>query len=227
MARYVSLVIVFLFTSFGAASEDSDAWRAFALDYYVDKDNGNGGRCPQPENGGWQLRSKPRAPTSLVETTSAPIVDETASAVRAAFSHLDIPPGFVLPPARATIWRARGGGALLVFGASAPSERKEQAQVWNEDLGRLVEQPAFAHQLSTALWIADGRATLIDHQVQADADLETYAWSLEPVDIVDIDGDGELDVVLRLHGYEFEELRIFTLKGTKAVSRLHLQGCFL
>jgi hypothetical protein len=92
-------------------------------------------------------------------------------------------------------------------------------EVYDDQLGRLVQVPAREHIVQAAIWLRGPDTTIIIEDIAPDQDAEMFGCMWEPHDVVDIDRDGNPEVVLLHHGYEYQMLRIFTLTDTEALAR--------
>jgi hypothetical protein len=221
-------VVLFLFVlPYTAGSQTStDQWASLVVQYYIDTDNENAGYCPEPYDG-WDIKYDSRAPRSMMKSQGTPLEPRIEAAISAAFAKDTVPEGIKVPPASATVWTIEGGSVVVTFEARAVSGRTETADVWDESLDKLVPRPAYANLLSAALWVRGDAATIIQHEGQSDADLETYFFAVDVHDVVDLDLDGDPEVVLHERAYERESLNVFTVGSGGVTERIRLQGCSL
>jgi len=215
-----------IFSHTAGSRTATDQWASVVAQYYVDTDNGNAGRCPEPYDG-WDIKYGSRAARSMVKSQSTSLEPQSKAAIRAAFAKDTIPEGIKVPPASATIWTIEGESVVVTFEARAASKRTETAGVWDDGLGKLVQRPAYANLLSAALWVRGDAATIIQQQGRSDADLETYFFAVSVHDVVDLDFDGDPEVVIHERSYERESLNVFTVTSGGVTERVRLQGCSL
>ncbi len=196
------------------------------VQYYIDTDNGNAGRCSEPYNG-WDIKYGSRAPRSMVKSQSTVLEPRSEAAIRTAFGKDTIPEGIKVPPASVITWTIEGDSVVVTFEARAASKRTETEGVWDEGLDKVVQRPAYANLLSAALWVRGDTAIIIQQQGLSDAYLETYFFAVDVHDVVDIDLDGDPEVVLHERAYERESLNVFTVRSGSVTERVRLQGCSL
>lgn len=219
-------LFLFVFSYASGSQTSTDLWASVVVQYYIDTDNGNAGRCFEPYNG-WDIMHEFRAPRSMVKSQSTLLDPRSEAAIRAAFEKDTIPEGIKVPPASAIVWAIEGDSVVVTFEARAASKRTETEGVWDEGLDKVVQRPAYANLLSAALWVTDDSATIIQQQGRSDAYLETYFFAVDLLDVVDIDLDGDPEVVLHERAYEWEGLNVFTMRSGSVIERVRLQGCSL
>ena len=217
---------LFVFPYTAGSQTSTDQWASLVVKYYIDTDNGNAGYCPEPYDG-WDIKYGSRAPRSMVKSQGIPLEPRSEAAIRAAFTKDTIPEGIEVPPASATIWTIEGDSVVITFKARAASRRTETVGVWDERLDKLVQRPAYANLFSAALWVRGDAATIIQQEGRSDADLETYFFAVDVHDVVDLDLDGDPEVVLHERAYEWESLNVFTVRSGSVTARIRLQGCSL
>jgi hypothetical protein len=91
-------------------------------------------------------------------------------------------------------------------------------EVYDDQLDRLVQVPAREHFVQAAIWLRGLNAIIIMEDIALDRDTEMFGCMWEPHDVVDIDRDGNPEVVLLEHRYECQTLKIFTLTDTEALA---------
>jgi len=217
---------LFVFPYTAGSQISTDQWASLVVQYYIDTDNGNAGRCFEPYNG-WDIMHEFRAPGSMVKSQSTLLDPRSEAAIRAAFEKDTIPEGIKVPPASAIVWAIEGDSVVVTFEARAASKRTETVGVWDDRLDKLVQRPAYANLLSAALWVRGDAATIIQQQGRSDVELETYFFAVDLLDVVDIDLDGDPEVVLHERAYEWEGLNVFTMRSGSVIERVRLQGCSL
>ena len=223
----IAVTLCLLVSPYTAGSGVStDQWASLVVQNYIDTDNGNAGRCRQPYDG-WDIKYSSRAPRSMVKSGSTLLEQRSRAAIRAAFANIAIPEGISVPPVSATIWTIEGDSVVVTFDARAPSKRTETEGVWDDTLNKLVQRPVYANLLSAALWLRGDAATIIQQQGQSDAYLETYFFAVSVHDVVDLDLDGDPEIVLHERSYERESLNVFTVRNGSVIERIRLQGCSL
>ena len=223
----ISVALSLFVFSYAAGSQTStDLWASVVVEYYIDTDNGNAGRCFEPYNG-WDIMHGSRAPRSMVKSQGIPLEPRSEAAIGAAFEKDTNPEGIKVPPASAIVWAIEGDSVVVTFEARAASRRTETVGVWDDRLDKLVQRPAYANLLSAALWVRGDTATIIQQQGRSDVELETYFFAVDLLDVVDIDLDGDPEVVLHERAYEWEGLNVFTMRSGSVTERVRLQGCSL
>ena len=133
---------LFIFSHAAGSQTPTDQWASVVVQYYIDTDNGNAGRCPEPYNG-WDIEYGSRAPQSMVKSQSTSLERRSEAAIRTAFATDTVPEGIKVPPASATIWTIEGDSLVVTFEARAASKRTETAGVWDDGLDKLVQRPAY------------------------------------------------------------------------------------
>jgi len=223
----ITVVLSLCVFPYTAGSQIStDQWSLLVMQYYIDTDNGNAGYCPEPYDG-WDIKYGARAPRSMVKSQSTSLEPRIEAAIRAAFAKDTIPEGIKVPPASATIWTIEGDSVVVTFEARAVSKRTETEGVWDDRLDKLVQRPAYANLLSAAIWVRGDAATIIQQQGRSDVELETYFFAVDMHDVVDLDLDGDPEVVLRQRAYEWESLNVFTVRSGSVTQRVRVKGCSL
>lgn len=202
------------------ACQDAETdWEAFAVAQYVDTTAGDAGR----DEHGWVLAEGRRAEESLVLDTAyrlpARLLETVRRAVQAVADSAGI--GVVTGEHAETSTRAwrSAGGTLVTVSASNPSARTETAEIFDDELGRLVTVPAYRNFVEAALWLADTTSVLAA-DAHVDQGIEGYGGpSWLPHDIVDVDGDGTPEIILLEVGYESRRLAIFAIVDGLGVLR--------
>ena len=226
-AGAITVVLSLLVIPYAIGSQTStDQWESVAVLYYMDTGNGNAGRCSEPYNG-WDIKRGYHAPRSIVKSQSKILEPRIEAAIRAAFEKETVPEGIEVPPASAIIWMIEGGSVVVTFEARAASKRTETEDAWDEVLDKPVKIPSYANLLSAAVWVKGDTAIIVQQQSQSDAYLQTYYFAVDLHDVVDIDLDGDPEVVLHERAYEREGLNVFTVRSDGVTKRVLLQGCAL
>ncbi len=226
-AGAITVTLSLLVIPYAVGSQTStEQWASIAVQYYVDTDNGNAGRCSEPYNG-WDIKRASHAPRSIVKSQSKSLEPRIEAAIRAAFEKETVPNGIELPPASATIWAIEGGSVVVTFEARAASKRSETEDAWDEALDKSAQIPSYANLLAAAVWVKGDTAIIIQQQSRSDAYLQTYYFAVDLHDVVDIDLDGDPEVVLHERAYEWQGLNVFTVRSDSVTERVRLQGCAL
>jgi hypothetical protein len=185
----------------------------------VDQAYGEGGRYPKGDvREGWKILEGHRAPGSLVTKQDLRLSAKQISAIRQAFVAKSLPNGIEVPGKRYSAWGTAKDETLVTFCATAPSG-DQMTEVYDDQLGRLVQVPAREHFVQAAIWLRGSNTTIIIEDTAPDRDTEMFGCLWEPYDIVDIDRDGNPEVLLLQRGYEYQLLRIFTLTETGVLAR--------
>jgi len=214
--RSVFLLVVLLVLQLSrtsGAQEESQPWKGFAMRHYVDRSTDKSGRYTDGRKG-WKIK-RGRAPGSLVISDKATLPSSVSQAIQSALSNKEIPKGITIPPQDYEAWQSKGGEYLITFCMSAPGDSPGTYEIWDEKQGKLIETPAYEHFVQATLWVKGLKASVITEDISFDQDVESYGCHWDLQDIVDIDKNGQPEVVLVERGYESEELKIFTIdQGT-------------
>jgi catechol 2,3-dioxygenase-like lactoylglutathione lyase family enzyme len=130
-----------------ACQEAAPDWEAFAVAQYVDTTVGDGGQ----DEHGWTMVEGRRAEGSLVLDTAHVLADPLRESVHRAVQ--DVADSAGIGPvigegllAALRVWRT-ASGILVTVSASNPSARTETADVFDDQLGRLVTVPAYRNYI--------------------------------------------------------------------------------
>ena len=223
----ITMTLSLLVIPYAVGSQAStDQWASIAVLYYIDTNNGNAGRCSEPYNG-WDIKRGSHARRSMVKSQSKTLEPRIKAAIKTAFEKESVPEGIEVPPASAVIWTIEGGSVVVTFEARAASNRTETEDAWDEALDKPVQVPSYANLLAAAVWVKGDTATIVQQQSRPDAYLQTYYFAVDLHDVVDIDLDGNPEVVLHERAYEWQGLNVFTVRSDSVAERVRLQGCAL
>ena len=213
LASIVVLAAVVL--SYGCKSPPVD-WEAFARRSYVDADTAQGGR----DKWGWLIARGQRARESRVTSAGESWSQRDWRAVLDTLTARAVSSALVdaLVPDSVTVWATALGGRAMSLGVSIPSAGAPLVEVYDGD--KLVRVPALSDRLNAVLWVEPGQVTVVRLVEAAREDYEipdNESWWLQ--DVIDLDRDGEPDLVLVRDSYEATSLAIVSVIKNEVVER--------
>lgn len=201
------------------AVDPGEPWGSFAHRHYVDRSYGEEGRYPNGDpREGWKILEGHRAPGSLVTKQDVRLSDTQIGMIRQTFTADSLPDDVEVPGDQYSAWRTAKGETLVTFCATAPSG-DQMMEVYDELLDRLVQIPAREHFVQAAVWLDGPNITVIVKDMATDQDTEMFGCMWEPHDVVDMDRDGDPEIVLLQHRYEYQTLRVFTVTDNGVLVR--------
>ena len=222
LASIVVLAAVVL--SYGCTSPPVD-WGAFAMGSYVDANRAEGPR----DKFGWFIGGQ-RAGESMVTSTEGSWSQSDWRAVRATLTERGVSSALVdaivtdsqpLYGRRSvTVWATDLGGRAMSLNVSIRSAGAPLAEIWDDELDRLVPTAGVRDRISAVLWVEGGQVTIVRLVEVAREDYEEpddLLWWLQ--DVIDLDRDGAPDLVLASYGYEATSLAIASVVENEVVDR--------
>ena len=197
------------------AAEEASIWERFAGTHYQGGDN-----LGRSYYRGAHL-SDLRAPGSWVGSQEHRISDQEAAKIRGAVNAVAPLAGAAIPPDKYEAWSGDGaGGAWVVVTFCTEVDRPEKGMIEiyvGDEKQRIA---AYADRLDAVIWLRGEEAVVLRSSVRPGAGKEMDACPVwDPFDVVDIDRDGDPEVVLLTTVYEGHHLEILSVRGSEAVHR--------
>ncbi len=218
------IVLATAVLSYGCTSPPVD-WEAFAEASYVNANRGEGGR----DKFGWFIGDQ-RAGESIVTSTEGSWSQSDWRAVRDRLTERGVASALVdavvtdSPPQygrrSVTVWATQLGGRAVSLNVSIRSAGAPLAEIWDDQLNRLVPTAGAIDRISAVLWVEGGQVTIVRLVEVAREDYEDpgdLLWWLQ--DVIDLDRDGSPDLVLASYGYEATSLAIASVVKNEVVER--------